>query len=164
VQIENSNPKLAVEPTVVAPPQTTIITRNQLGDPLSKLMLPSSGTGVGGGIGSGEGGGVGSGYGSGFGGGVFSIGNGVSAPRAIFTPEPEYSDEARKAKFQGIVSMWAVIGADGRPRALRIIRSLGMGLDEKALEAVRSWRFEPGKKDGHPVAVQMMVEVDFHLF
>jgi TonB family protein len=60
--------------------------------------------------------------------------------------------------------MWAVIGSDGHPRSLRIVRSLGMGLDEKALEAVRSWRFEPGMKDGHAVAVEMIVEVDFHLF
>ncbi|HEX2330287.1 MAG TPA: energy transducer TonB [Candidatus Angelobacter sp.] len=165
VQIENLKPRLAAEPTVVGPPDTSTIAKNQLGDPLSKLMLPSNGTGIGGGIGSGEGGGVGSGRGGpGIGTGIFHIGNGVSAPRPIFTPEPEYSDEARQAKFQGIVSMWAVIGSDGHPRSLRIVRSLGMGLDEKALEAVRSWRFEPGMKDGHAVAVEMIVEVDFHLF
>jgi TonB family protein len=133
----------------------------------------SNGTGSGGGIGSGNGGGVGSGtgpghgpgQGGGFGGGVYKIGEiGVSAPVPKFTPDPDYSEEARKTKTQGLVTVAAIIGADGRPRNLHVIRSLGMGLDQKAMEKVKTWLFEPGKKDGQPVAVAMNIEVDFHLY
>jgi TonB family protein len=88
----------------------------------------------------------------------------VSAPRAIFAPDPEYSEEARKAKYQGTVVLWMIVGPDGRPRDIRVARSVGMGLDEKALEAVRTWRFEPARKDGRPVAVQINVEVSFRLY
>ena len=92
------------------------------------------------------------------------MGGGVSAPKAIFTPDPEYSEEARKAKYQGVVVLWLVIGADGHPQQIRVARPLGMGLDEKAIEAVRTWRFDPARKDGQPVAVQMNVEVSFRLY
>lgn len=168
---QNKRFTLTVEPTIVAPnlqlPQT-----NQVGDPLSKLMTPSDGTGVGFGIGTGNHGGIGSGNGpgfgpgadGGFGGGVFKVGNGVTAPHVIYDPEPEYSAEARQAKYQGTVVLWAIIGPDGLPRNLRVQRSLGMGLDEKALEAVKTWRFRPATKDGNPVAVQIEVEVNFHLY
>jgi TonB family protein len=92
------------------------------------------------------------------------VGGGVSAPRAIFSPDPEYSEEARKAKYQGTVVLWVVVGADGRPHDLRVTRSLGLGLDEKAMEAVRTWKFEPAKKDGQAVAVQVNIEVNFRLY
>jgi periplasmic protein TonB len=175
VVIRNDNPKLPMEPTVVIPPQVKVPTVNMptLGDPLAKVVgPPSNGTGSGGGIGSGSGGGVGSGEGpgvgpgrgGGIGGGVFRIGGGVSAPRPLFTPDPEYSEEARKAKYQGTCVLWLVIGSDGRPREMRVARSLGMGLDEKAMLAVKQWKFEPAMKDGHPVAVQMNVEVSFRLY
>jgi periplasmic protein TonB len=175
VVIRNENPKLPMEPTVVIPPQVKVPMVNMptLGDPLAKVIgPPSNGTGSGGGIGSGSGGGVGSGEGpgvgpgrgGGIGGGVFRIGGGVSAPRPLFTPDPEYSEEARKAKYQGTCVLWLVIGADGRPRDIRVFRALGMGLDEKAIQAVRQWKFEPAMKDGHAVAVQMNVEVSFRLY
>jgi protein TonB len=112
----------------------------------------------------GDGAGVGEGWGGGIGGGVYHVGGGVSAPRAIYDPEPEYSEEARKAKYQGSVVLSAIISPDGRPRNLHVERSLGMGLDEKALEAVTKWRFAPSRKDGHPVAVQVSIEVAFHLY
>ncbi len=171
--IRNENPKLAMEPTVVVPPSIPLPTGGQLGDPLSKVLGPlSNGTGSGGGIGSGSGGGVGSGrgpgvgpgWGGGIGGGAYRVGGGVSAPRTIYDPEPEYSEEARKAKYQGTVVLWVIVGADGRVREMRVARSLGMGLDEKAMEAVRQWRFEPAKKDGQPVPVQVSIEVNFRLF
>ena len=92
------------------------------------------------------------------------MGEGVSAPRAIYTPEPEFSEEARKIKHQGAVILLATIGADGHPHDLTVVRSLGMGLDEKALEAVSTWRFEPAQKNGHPVAVKMNIIVNFRLF
>jgi TonB family protein len=88
----------------------------------------------------------------------------VSAPRPIFDPDPEYSEEARKSKYQGTVLLWTVVGPDGLTRDIRIVRSLGMGLDEKAIAAVRTWRFAPAMKDGHPVAVQVSIEVNFRLY
>jgi TonB family protein len=155
--------KLMMQPTVVA--DLKIPTSNQLGDPLSKLMTPSNGTGVGGGIGSGDGGGVGSGHGGpGVGPGVYSVGGGVSAPRVLYQPEPEFSEEARKAKYQGVVGLNVIVGADGRIHQAQVVRSLGMGLDEKAIEGVKLWKFDPAKKDGRPVAVAVYVEVDFHLY
>jgi len=175
VVVRNQNPKLAVEPTVVVPPEIhlPLPKSGQLGDPLSSILgPPSSGTGSGGGIGSGSGGGVGSGrgpgvgpgWGGGIGGGPYRIGGGVSAPRLIYGPDPEFSEEARKAKFQGTVVLWVVVGTDGRTHEVRVYRSLGMGLDEKAIEAIRTWRFDPGRKDGIPVAVQVAVEVNFRLY
>lgn len=174
VVIRNPNPKLAVEPTVVIPPQVQLAANNMpnLGDPMAHAILPSNGTGSGGGIGSGSGGGVGSGKGPGFGpgegggtgGGVFRVGGGVSPPRAIYNPEPEFSEEARKAKYQGVCTLGLIVGTDGRPSNIHVLSSLGMGLDEKAIEAVKNWKFEPAMKDGHPVRVEIAVEVDFHLY
>jgi len=173
IVVRNEAPKLPVDPTVVGPPEIKLPQLEQMGDPLSNIVGPlSNGTGYGGGIGSGSGGGVGSGrgpgvgpgYGGGIGGGVYRIGGGVSAPRTIFAPDPEYSEEARKAKFQGTVILICVVGPDGKTREIRIARSLGMGLDEKAMEAVRTWRFDPARKDGHPVAVEVSIEVNFRLY
>ncbi len=173
VVVRNDNPKLVVDPSVVVPPEIKLPQIGDLGDPMSKVIGPASnGTGSGGGIGSGSGGGVGSGrgpgvgpgWGGGIGGGAYRVGGGVSAPRGIYTPDPEYSEEARKAKWQGTVVLWVIIGPDGRPRDIRVQRSLGMGLDEKAVEAVRTWKFEPAKKDGQPVAVQVNIEVNFRLY
>jgi TonB family protein len=173
IVIRNSNPKLAMEPSVVVPPDIRLPQGGQLGDPLSNVLGPASnGTGSGGGIGSGSGGGVGSGrgpgvgpgWGGGIGGGPYRVGGGVSAPRALYAPDPEYSEEARKAKYQGTVVLWVVVGPDGRPHDIRVQRTLGMGLDEKAIEAVRTWKFEPARLNGQAVAVQINVEVNFRLY
>jgi len=166
---------LTAEPTVVVPPEVHLAMNNlpNFGDPSSHVLgPPSNGTGSGGGIGSGNGGGVGSGEGpgvgpgrgGGIGGGVFRVGGGVSAPRAIFAPDPEYSEEARKAKYQGTCVLWLVVGPDGRTRDIRVARTLGLGLDQQAIEAVKQWKFEPAMKDGKPVAVQVNVEVSFRLY
>lgn len=141
----------------------------QMGGVLGGIMLAapaaavpaSNGNGSGGGIGSGQGASVGPGRGGGYGGGVFRVGGGVSAPRAIHSPDPVYSDEALKANLQGTVVLFAVVGIDGRATDVHVARSLGMGLDEKAVEALRRWTFEPAKKDGNPVAVQVNVEFTF---
>jgi TonB family protein len=169
----NDHPLLPMQSTVVAPQINLAANMPNLGDPLSKVIgPPSNGTGSNGGLGSGSGGGVGYGYGAGvgpgygggFGGGVYRVGGGVSAPRIIYDPDPLYSEEARKAKYQGTVVLWAVIGSNGRPQELRVARALGLGLDQQAIEAVRKWRFEPAMKDGHPVAVQINIEVNFRLY
>ncbi|HEY6307465.1 MAG TPA: energy transducer TonB [Candidatus Angelobacter sp.] len=177
VEIRNEKPKLAVEPTIVAPPNVKLpdVPMPNLGNPMSARVggPATNGTGSGGGIGSGNANGVGSGtgpghgpgQGGGYGGGIYQLGDiGVTPPKAKYTPEPDFSEEARKAKYQGTVTLAAIIGPDGRPRNLRVVRSLGMGLDEKALEKVRTWLFEPGKRNGQPVSVAMTLEVDFRLF
>jgi protein TonB len=172
--IRNMNPKLAVEPTVIVPPDIKVAQLNMpnLGDPKSSAVIPSNGTGSGAGIGSGSGGGVGSGTGAGvgpgsgggMGGGVFRMGQGASQPRVIYGPDPEFSEEARKAKYQGTCVLGVIVDANGLPTNIRVITSLGMGLDEKAIEAVKTWRFDPAMKDGHPVAYAISLEVDFHLY
>ena len=86
------------------------------------------------------------------------------APRAIYNPEPEYSDEARRVKHQGVVVLSLIVDPQGQARNIRVARSLGMGLDEKAIEVVKKWRFAPGSKDGLPVAVQVNIEVNFRLY
>ncbi|MGA3088247.1 MAG: energy transducer TonB [Terriglobales bacterium] len=173
VVVRHEQPKLPMESTLVGPPVLTVPPTSPIGDPLSgMLQAPSNGTGVGGGIGSGGGGGIGAGEGPGFGpgwgggagGGVFRVGGGVSAPRPIYDPDPDYSEQARQAKFQGTVLLWVVVGADGRPRDIQVARSVGMGLDEKAIEAVKRWKFEPSMREGRPVAVQVNIEVSFRLY
>ena len=171
--IKNKNPKLAVEPTLLGPPQLQVpnVDMAVFGDPLGKIGPPSAGPGSGGGIGSGRGTGVGPGRGGGYGpgegggagGGIFRVGGGVSAPRLIKKVEPEYSEEARKAKYQGTVVLAVQVWEDGRAHNVRIIRSLGLGLDEKAVEAVQKWRFAPGMKARKPVKVAATIEVNFRL-
>lgn len=167
------NPKLVMDPTLIIQPDANIpkINTNELGDPLAKSTFASNGFGSGGGIGNGRGGGVGPGSGPGFGpgsggnmgGGAYRIGGGVSPPSILYKVEPEYSEEARKAKFQGTVLLFVVVDEHGNPRDIKVIRPLGLGLDQKAVEAVEKWKFSPGKKDGKPVPVQAQIEVNFRL-
>jgi TonB family protein len=171
--VNNPNPKLVMEPTLVGPPDVKLPNSNlaQYGDPFGKGIIPSNGPGSGGGIGSGSGGGVGPGRGPGFGpgegggigGGIYRVGGGVSNPAIIFKVESEYSEEARKAKFQGTVVLSIVVDEKGSPTSFRVVRPLGLGLDEKAIEAVRKWRFRPAYKEGKPVAVYATIEVNFRL-
>lgn len=95
---------------------------------------------------------------------VYRVGRDIVAPRAIFEPDPEYSEEARRAQLQGTCLLWLVVDADGNTRDVRVVRSLGLGLDEKSIEAVRTWRFEPATKNGQAVAVQINVETSFRLY
>ncbi len=171
--VHNPDPKLVMEPTLIIQPDANIpkVNMDVLGDPLAKSGIASNGSGSGGGIGTGPGGGVGSGRGPGYGpgsggnmgGGAYRIGGGVSPPSVILKVEPEYSEEARKAKFQGTVILFVVVDEKGNPRELKVIRPLGLGLDQKAIEAVEKWKFRPGMKDGKPVAVQATIEVNFRL-
>ena len=174
--LRNEQPKLAVEPTIVIPPEVRLMASNNmpnLGNPLSSAVMPSNGTGGGSGIGEGQGGGVGKGTGPGYGagqgggtgGGTYHRGQGASDPRIISQIDPEFSEEARKAKFQGLCVLSIVVEADGTPSNIRVSSSLGMGLDEKAIEAVKKWKFQPSFKDGHPVRFGPVdIEVDFHLY
>ncbi|HEY1341771.1 MAG TPA: energy transducer TonB [Bryobacteraceae bacterium] len=171
--VNNPNPKLTMEPTIIAPPDVNLpqVNMSQYGDPLARLGPPSNGPGSGGGIGSGSGGGVGSGKGGGFGpgegggvgGGVFRVGGGVTAPALLFKVEPEYSEEARKAKYQGTVTLYVEVDPSGKAVNIRVLHSLGLGLDEKAIDAVKKWKFKPGMKDGKPVTVAASIEVNFRL-
>lgn len=177
IVMHNERPKLTAQPTVVAPPTVKVAENHMplLGTTEKAVMPaapPSNGTGSGGGIGSGSGGGVGVGHGpgvgagsgGGIGGGVYHVGGGISAPTAISSPDPDYTEEARRAKKQGTCILWLIVDSTGRPRDIKVARGLGFGLDAKAVEAVQKWRFQPALKDGRPVDVQISVEVEFHLY
>jgi len=156
------NPKLTLPASIVAPDMPNMIASN-FGDPLAGIGLPSTGNGLGNGIGPGKGNGVGPGTGGGTGGGAYRPGGGVTTPVPIVRPEPEYSEEARKAKWSGSVQIKLVVDANGMPQQIEVIKALGLGLDQKAIEAVQKWRFKPGTKDGKPVPVQAIIEVNFRL-
>lgn len=94
---------------------------------------------------------------------VFKLGSGVTPPKPVYSPTPQYSKQAKKDKYQGNCALSLVVGPDGKPYDVKVSRFLGEGLDEKAIEAVRNWRFQPGLKDGKPVAVAVSVEVKFSL-
>ena len=169
-------PKLAFTPAINVQKDITLPDNPQMVNfgvkSSANVSLASNGSGGGGGMGSGYGGGLGSGNGNGYGpgsggntgGGVYRIGGGVSAPVPIFTPEAEFSDEARRAKYQGVVLISLIVDAQGNPQNPRVVRPLGMGLDEKALEAVRKYKFKPAMKEGKPVPVMMSIEVNFRLY
>jgi len=167
-KILNLNPKLAMDPTLLGPPDLKIPSPNvaNFGDPLGKSVTDSLGNGNGTGIGSGSGGGLGPGEGGGTGGGVFRAGlNGVGSPMCIYCPQPEYSDEARKAKYQGTVLLDVTVTADGRVISPIVIKGPGLGLEEKALSQVRNWKMRPAVgPSGKPVNCRVQIEVTFHLY
>lgn len=184
--IEGRNPKFSTAP--MTPPMVPLIQQPKLPEESSvNIQLPdnsqlpnigvyksanvtliSNGPGSRNGIGWGANGVFGPGNGNGRGPGngdtVYVAGQGVIPPTLVYAPDPEFSDEARRQKYQGLCMISFIVDANGHPQNLRVIRSLGMGLDEKALAAVRTYRFKPGTKDGRPVPVMMEVEVDFHLY
>jgi TonB family protein len=156
-------PKLAVEPgiSVKIPDSSNLPNVGVSNSP--KIALVSQGSGSGSGFGIGMGGGIGSGRGSGYGSGVMSVGGGVSAPQLIHSVDPDFTEEARQANFQGTASIQLIVDSQGNPQDIHVVRHLGMGLDEKAMDAVRQYRFRPAMYQGHAVAVQMLIEVDFRL-
>jgi TonB family protein len=171
----NPNPKLVADPTLLGPPELRLPSPPlpNYGDPLAKLITDSGGPGGGGGIGtgccggigSGEGGGLGPGSGGGTGGGPFRAGtNGIGYPTCLYCPNPMYSEDARKAKYQGTVVLQVVITADGRATNINVVKGPGLGLEDRAVEAVRGWRFNPATgRDGKPVASLTLIEVTFRL-
>ena len=99
-----------------------------------------------------------------YGGGTYQVGGGVSPPVVIYSVEPEFSDEARRAKYQGVSVVSLIVDAHGMPQRVRVIRKLGMGLDEKAVEAVQQYKFKPAMFQGHAVPVVINVEVNFRIY
>ena len=168
VTLPKEPPTLPAPETVTVSPDVALPQGGQIGDPMSKFSLLSNGPGGRTGIGTGCCDGIGPSTGPGVGDGppgIYPAGKlGVTVPQVIFNPEPSFSDEARKAKAQGIVMLLLVVGKDGRTYDIRVGQSLGMGLDEKAIEAVNRWRFRPATLNGQPVATQIAVQVDFHLY
>jgi TonB family protein len=167
-------PELPVPATVVMPvikmPDANM---PNLGIPQSSQVALASqgqgsgsgfGAGSGGGLGTGSGDGIGPGFGGGTGGGIYHPGGGVSAPQVIFAPDPEFSDDARRAKYQGICVVALIVDAQGNPQHVRVVRPLGMGLDEKAVKAVRQYKFKPAVYHGHPVPVEVNVEVNLRIY
>ncbi|PYV17061.1 MAG: hypothetical protein DMG21_09555 [Acidobacteria bacterium] len=173
--IEIPHPQIPVQPSLLGPPELKLpamAKASVFGDPGGVTGPRSNGPGTGGGIGSGDGQGVGSGKGGGFGpgdgggfgGGAYSVGGGVSAPSCYYQPEPPYSEEARKAKYQGVVVLLAVVQPNGTISDAQVLKPLGMGLDEKAEQTVKTWKCHPGEKNGTAVPVRVTVEVTFRLF
>jgi TonB family protein len=96
-------------------------------------------------------------------GGIYRVGGGVSQPAVIFKLDPEYSEEARKSKLSGSVMLSVIVDTEGRARDIRVVKGLGMGLDEEAIVAVYQWRFKPGMRGGQPVNVRARIQVNFRL-
>lgn len=160
-------PKLAVDPSINVQPNVQMANNNMmnLGVPNApNVGVSSLGNGSGGGLGSGRGNGLGPGTGGNTGGGTYQVGGDVSAPQLIYQVDPEFSEEARKAKFQGEVLVHLIVDVSGRPTNVRVIRSVGMGLDEKAREAVAQYKFRPARKGGQAVPVELNVAVNFQIF
>ncbi len=164
------NPQIPVQATLQGPPELKLpemVPNVRLGDPHGVDGPPSGGPGKDDGIGDGDKGGVGSNEGPRYGPDgelIYPASAGVRAPVATYKPEPPYSEEARKAKHEGTVTLLIVVGPRGTVTGAQVVRPLGMGLDEKALETVRTWQFRPGTRNGMPVAVRVFVEVSFRLF
>jgi periplasmic protein TonB len=172
VEARNIAPELVVESTVVAPQFETLQALNlPIGDPNGVVGPPSAGPGDGGGVGTGNGTGVGPGRGPGVGpgdgggagGGILNVGGGISTPVLRTQIPPEYSDDARKARIEGTVELLVVVREDGTVQFERVEHSLGFGLDQKAVDAVKKWTFTPARKDGRPVPVWMSIFVNFSI-
>jgi protein TonB len=160
-------PKIQMpEPTIEVQKDLKMANNNManIGLPNSPVIGNSMRNGNGSGLGSGYGSGLGSGTGGNYGGGLKKIGGGVSSPELIFKVDPEFSEEARKAKFAGIVLVNLVVDQNGNPQNVHVLRGVGMGLDQKAVAAVKQYKFKPAKEAGKPVAVELNVEVNFQIF
>ncbi len=176
-------PQTLEKPKLPEPPSINVQKDIQLPDNMNMPMIgmnksanvtmASAGSGSGAGMGSGRGGGMGSGGGNGYGpgyggnagGGYYRVGGGISAPEVVHSVEAEFSDEARRAKYQGVCLISLIVDAQGNPQDIHVARALGMGLDEKAIDAIRQYKFRPAMKDGKtPVPVMITIEVDFRLY
>ncbi len=155
-------PKLPMMISVAFDSPTVQIDPNNIGDPFSKLHAGGLGSHGVNGMGDGCCGGIGPGN-QGTPGISSGSGHPITPPRLIFKVEPEFSEEARKAKYSGVVILAIEVDANGKARGFRVIQSPGLGLDQKAIDAVTQWRFRPGYQDGKPVVTGATVEVNFRL-
>jgi TonB family protein len=134
-------------------------------------LSASAGTGSGGGIGSGSGTGNGEGRGSGLGpgtgggtgGGIYRPGSGISPPTLVREVRPNYTDEGRRRAIEGDVVLEIVVRRDGSVGQVRVLRALGAGLDQRAQDAVKQWKFGPARREGTAVDVVVEVSVEFKL-
>jgi len=141
----------------------TVNTKADIGDPFSHLAIGALGGRGDDGIGNGCCGGIGDSSSGPPGIATIHRGRGVTPPQLLYKVEPEFSEDARKAKHQGVVVLSIEVDANGNVRNIRVQQGLGLGLDEKATEAVSRWRFRPGLFDGKPVATEATVQVNFQL-
>jgi protein TonB len=168
--VQDTHPLLEMPPAVVSASNFQIQKLDlPIGSPTGVTGPESGGPGRDGGVGSGIHGGIGDSDGPGIGDGPGGSGpyglrgKNVTPAALLSRQDPEYSDEARKAKLQGVVELSVEINASGQVTNVRVIRSLGLGLDERAVEAVRQWKFRAATVDGKPVSTRAMVEVNFRL-
>jgi protein TonB len=156
-------PKIAIEPSVVVQRDLKLADNvlPNLGVPNSPIIGNSLGNGNGGGIGPGNGNGIGPGSGGNTGGGPRHVGGSVTRPELVYYVDPEFSDEARKAKVSGNVLVYLWVDERGNPTHVRLVNGMGLGLDERAVEAVKQYRFKPAMENGKPVTVEMYVDVTF---
>jgi TonB family protein len=170
------HPRLVIDSAIAVPPEINLPDNPNLPNlgvyHSANVTLTSGGpgsagigTGFNGGVGPDSGNGAGPGYDHGAGGSIYTpdVG-GVTAPIPTFTPEADFSEEARRAKYQGVCMISVIVDTHGNPVNPLVVRPLGMGLDEKALDAVRKYRFKPARKDGRPVPVMILVAVNFRLY
>lgn len=172
----NPDPILIAEATLLGPPDMPLpsVPLSNFGIPNAPGLTDSAGPGHSGGFGNkccggagndGDGRGYGPGEQWGTGGPGTPGRGGVGYPECQYCPEPRYTDTARKAKYQGTVTLLVVITPDGRATNIRVVKGLGMGLDENAVAAVRDWKFKPAlAAGGRAVAVELPIEVNFRLF
>jgi protein TonB len=171
--VRNDHPILTMEPALLSPVDMPMPHADQYGLPDGVIGPGSNGPGWAGGIGAGCCGGAGDHRGQGYGnhdgpgggisGGPVAFAGSASAPVLLWKTEPEYSEEARKAKVQGTVILRIEVDSRGRAQLITVERSLGLGLDDRAVEAVRRWKFKPGYQNGKPVVTVAIVEVNFRL-
>ncbi len=92
------------------------------------------------------------------------VGGAVKSPRLLYSVEPKYTEEARKKKLSGIVKLYCWIDEEGKPSHIKVVQGIGMGLDEKAVEALQQYKFEPATREGKPVKVDLYIDVSFQIF
>ena len=163
--VHNDAPKLVIQQALIETPEINIQSA-MIGDPLALAGIPSAGFGGPAGIGDGGSGGIGDGPGGPRLGGPASVKASVKLtrqPQLLYKEEPEYSEEARKARYEGTVVIAFDVDTSGRPIHIRVARSLGLGLDEKAMAAVAHWKFRPAAVGERPVIAPAEASVTFRL-
>lgn len=163
--VSNTSPKLTLQTALLEDPDVNI-TSPDIGDPTGRIGIPSGGPGGPLGIGNLGSGGLGDGPGGprqGTGGSGQPVLKLTRAPQVIYKEEPEYSDEARKAHYEGVVVLAFDVDTNGRAVNIRVVRSLGLGLDEKAIQAVTRWKFRPALAGNKTVTAPAEVQVTFRL-